>query len=109
VRGPLLLFDPASPVILYSPGNESNQSQVRAEANHLMSILWGALPADEKPARFQIELAPEEMLPFVLDDPRLNLGDMAPGAHESPNALRMCADIRGGASFARATSLVDQR
>src|SRR5271169_6081406 len=76
VRGPLLLFDPASPFVVYSPGDESDPAQVRAEGDHLMSILCDSLPSGEKADPLKVELAPAKILPFLLEHPRLNLGDL---------------------------------
>jgi tetratricopeptide (TPR) repeat protein len=96
VRSPLLLFDPAAPFLLYSPGDESNPAYVRTERDHLMRMLWQSLPAEQKTTRLKVEIAPAEILPSLLEHPRLNLGDLAPGAPESEEALRICSDIRSG-------------
>jgi tetratricopeptide (TPR) repeat protein len=96
LRGPLLLFDPASPFVLYSPWDESNSAHVRAEGDHLMRMLWQSLPKEQKTTQFTVEMVPAELLPVLLEHPRLNLGDLAPGAPESEEALRICSDIRSG-------------
>lgn len=96
VHGPLLLFDPASPLLLYSPDDESNPAHVRAEGDHLMRMLWQSLPEEQKTTQLKAEMAPAGILAFLLEHPRLNLGDLAPGAPESEEALRICSDIRSG-------------
>src|SRR5215472_13155667 len=45
VHGPLLLFDPASPIVLYSPGDESDADRALTEREYLVGILWESLPA----------------------------------------------------------------
>jgi hypothetical protein len=96
VCSPLLLFDPACPFLIYSPANGKNSTDARAEGEHLMGLLWESLPPDEKHPGLSLELVPSEILPIVLDSPRLNLGDMAPGAMPTDEALQICSDIRSG-------------
>jgi hypothetical protein len=96
VRGPLLLFDPASPYLLYSPGDEGNPAHVRAEGDHILRMLWHSLPDEQKTTQLKVEMAPADILAHLLEQPRLNLGDLAPGAPESEEALRICFDIRSG-------------
>lgn len=96
VRAPLLLFDPTSPIVIYSPGDESDPQHVRAEGDYLMSLLLESLPSGPKAAPLTVECVPADILPVVLDLPLFNLGDFAPGAPASEEALRICSEIRSG-------------
>jgi hypothetical protein len=96
VRAPLLLFDPASPFLLYSPPGFESAAHDRAEGDHLMGMLWESLPAEQRTSQLKVEIAPAELLSSMLEHPRLNLGDLAPGAPESEEALQICSDIRSG-------------
>lgn len=96
VRAPLLLFDPDSPIVLYSPGDLGDPAIDRAKGNHLMRTLWESLPAEQRTTQLKVELAPAQLLPVLLAHPRVNLGDLAPGAPESDEALRICLEIRSG-------------
>lgn len=96
VRSPLLLFDPASPRALFSPGDERDPAFARAEGEYLLSRLMESLATQDKTRPLKVEWAPRDLLLVMLKDPRLNLGDLAPGTPESDETLRICADIRTG-------------
>jgi tetratricopeptide (TPR) repeat protein len=90
------MFDPASPVLLFSPSGDESSPQSKAEGDLLMTMLWKSLPSDLKAKKLKVEIAPFELLPLMLQYPRLNLGDLAPGTPESEEALSICEEIRSG-------------
>src|SRR5258705_12885457 len=50
VRCPLLLFDPTSPIVIYSAGDERDPAYARDERNYLLGTLWESLPFEQKTA-----------------------------------------------------------
>jgi tetratricopeptide (TPR) repeat protein len=96
IHGPLLMFDPASPVLLFSPSGDEFSPQSDAEGDLLMTMLWESLPSDLKAKKLKVEMVPFKLLPVILQHPRWNLGDLAPGTPESEEALKICEDIRSG-------------
>jgi tetratricopeptide (TPR) repeat protein len=96
VCSPLILFDPGSPFVIYSPANDKSTTDVKAEGDYLMALLWESLLPDEKRHSLSVELVPADILPRLLNSPKLNLGDMAPGATPTDNSLQICSDIRSG-------------
>lgn len=96
VRAPLVLFDPGSPFIVYSPADDSDQAAAHAVGELLIDALKEVVPLEEKATLPRVEMVWAGVLPLVLDNPRLNLGDLAPGTPESEEALLICSDIRSG-------------
>jgi tetratricopeptide (TPR) repeat protein len=90
------MFDPGSPVLLFSPSGDELSAQSEAEGDLLMTMLWESLPSDLKVKQLKVEMAPFELLPLILQYPRLNLANLAPGTPESEEALSICEDIRSG-------------
>jgi tetratricopeptide (TPR) repeat protein len=108
IRAPLVLFDPAAPYVIFSSGKGRTAEEEQAERDHLVGHVWQALTADERKTPFRIELVPNELLQQVLEDPLMNLADMAPGAKATEDAMGICAAMReGGANFDTLRSWLD--
>lgn len=96
VRAPLLLFDPLSPYMIYSPASHTDPADARQEGDLLMGWMWESLSLDEKVPGLKVEVVPSELLFVILDSPEFNLGDLAPGAVPTDQALDICSRIRSG-------------
>jgi tetratricopeptide (TPR) repeat protein len=69
---------------------------LRIEGDTLMSVLWHALSPEEKRPDLALKVVDERLLGLVLELPKFNLSDFAPGTPESDAALAVCGDIRAG-------------
>jgi hypothetical protein len=66
IYGPLLMFDPASPVLLFSPSGDEFSPESEAEGNLVMTMLWESPPSDLKAKKLEVEITPFELLPLML-------------------------------------------
>jgi tetratricopeptide (TPR) repeat protein len=61
-----------------------------------MGWMWESLHPDEKVPGLRVEVVPSELLSAILNSPTFNLGDRAPGAIPTDQALDICSLIRSG-------------